>query len=29
MKMKTRKRYTDEFKAQAIELSELRKPVSE
>jgi transposase len=27
--MKTRKRYTDEFKAQAIELSELGKPVSE
>ena len=29
MKMKTKKRYTDEFKAQAVELAELGKPVSE
>jgi transposase len=29
MKMKTRKRYTDEFKAQAVELAKLGKPVSE
>ncbi len=27
--MKTRKRYTDEFKNQAVELSELGKPVAE
>jgi transposase len=29
MKMKTRKRYTDEFKAQAVALAKLGKPVSE
>ena len=29
MKMKTRKRYTDEFKTQAVELAKLGKPVSE
>ena len=29
MKMKTTNRYTDEFKAQAVELAELGKPVSE
>ena len=29
MKMKTRKRYTDEFKARAVELVELGKPVSD
>ena len=29
MKVKTRKRYSDEFKTQAVELAELGKPVSE
>ena len=29
MKMKSRHRYTDEFKTQAVELAELGKPVSE
>jgi transposase-like protein len=29
MKMKTKRRYTDEFKAQAVELAKLGKPVSE
>ena len=29
MKMKTRKRYTDEFKAQAVELVNFGKPVPE
>ncbi|MFT5404231.1 MAG: transposase-like protein, partial [Verrucomicrobiales bacterium] len=29
MKMKTRKQYTDEFKAQAVALAKLGKPVSE
>lgn len=29
MKVKTRKRYSEEFKAQAVELAELGKPVSE
>ena len=29
MKMKTKRRYTDEFTAQAVELAKLGKPVSE
>jgi transposase len=29
MKMKTKRRYTDEFKAQAVELAKLGKPVAE
>ena len=29
MKMKTKRRYTDEFKAQAVKLAKLGKPVSE